>query len=158
NQTETTIEIPEGTPSKDDLGVSDMGTFAEPPPISPRIMPGAGFTPVDDDPRGQDVQEEFPPPASRGNARRKEVDPFAADGAAESNAGGQTGRAPARSKSILVGSPQFPLQYEVDDAGPDGPNTVELWVTPDGGRTWSRRGEDPDRRSPFPVDLGGEGT
>src|SRR6185437_5031874 len=28
----------------------------------------------------------------------------------------------------------------------------------DGGRHWSPRGEDPDRVSPFNVDLGGEGT
>jgi hypothetical protein len=57
-----------------------------------------------------------------------------------------------------VASPRFPLQYAVDDAGPGGPATVELWVTQDGGRTWFRRGEDPDKTSPFPVDLGGEGT
>jgi hypothetical protein len=50
------------------------------------------------------------------------------------------------------------LQYAVEDAGPNGPATVELWVTPDGGRTWLRRGEDPDKRSPFDVDLGGDGT
>src|SRR5262249_14381740 len=57
-----------------------------------------------------------------------------------------------------VRSPLFALQYAVDDAGPSGPAMVELWVTRDAGRTWIRRGEDPDRASPFPVDLGGEGT
>ena len=61
-------------------------------------------------------------------------------------------------KTKLVASPRFGLQYAVDDAGPNGASSVELWVTMDGGRTWSRRGEDPDRVSPFPVDLGGEGT
>ena len=60
--------------------------------------------------------------------------------------------------AMLVNSPRFKLQYEVDDAGPEGPATVELWMTRDGGRTWIRRGEDPDRVSPFDVDLGGEGT
>ena len=57
-----------------------------------------------------------------------------------------------------VSSPKFGLKYEVDDAGPNGPAAVELFVTTDGGRTWYSRGEDPDRTSPFPVDLGGEGT
>ncbi len=57
-----------------------------------------------------------------------------------------------------MGSPRFKLQYAVDDAGPDGPAIVELWQTADGGRTWIRRGEDPDKTSPFEVDLGGEGT
>ncbi len=60
--------------------------------------------------------------------------------------------------TLLVASPRFKLQYAVDDAGPNGPATVELWITQDGGRTWIRRGDDPDRVSPIEVDLGGEGT
>jgi hypothetical protein len=59
---------------------------------------------------------------------------------------------------ILVTSPKFSLRYEVDDPGPNGPAAVELFVTTDGGQTWYSRGEDPDRASPFPVDLGGEGA
>ncbi len=58
---------------------------------------------------------------------------------------------------ILVASPKFSLQYAVDDAGPNGPAAVELFTTNDGGRTWTSRGEDTDRTSPFQVDLGGEG-
>jgi hypothetical protein len=60
--------------------------------------------------------------------------------------------------TLLVASPRFKLQYAVDDAGPNGPATIELWITQDGGRTWIRRGDDPDRTSPIDVDLGGEGT
>ena len=70
------------------------------------------------------------------------------------NSQAQDGPAPP----ILVTSPKFGLQYLVEDPGPNGPAAVELWVTTDGGRTWFNRGEDPDRKSPFPVDLGGEGT
>ena len=62
------------------------------------------------------------------------------------------------SSTLLVDSPKFKLQYAIDDAGPNGPATVELWITQDGGRTWIRRGDDPDRVSPIEVDLGGEGT
>lgn len=58
---------------------------------------------------------------------------------------------------MLVGSPRFPLQYEVQDAGPNGASTVELWVTRDRGRTWTVQPEDPDRASPYLVDLKGEG-
>ncbi len=61
-------------------------------------------------------------------------------------------------ETLLVSSPKFKLQYAVDDAGPAGPATVELWITHDGGRTWIRRGGDDDRVSPINVDLGGEGT
>jgi hypothetical protein len=59
---------------------------------------------------------------------------------------------------MLVSSPRFKVQYAVEDAGPNGPATVELWMTQDGGRTWIRSGEDPDKMSPYEVDLGGEGT
>jgi len=64
----------------------------------------------------------------------------------------------AAGSTLLVPHPRFKLQYAVDDAGPNGPATVELWITQDGGRTWIRRGDDPDRVSPIEVDLGGEGT
>jgi hypothetical protein len=73
------------------------------------------------------------------------------------NSAPQAGREGAAG-TLLVPSPRFKLQYAVDDAGPNGPASVELWITQDGGRTWIRRGEDPDRVSPIDVDLGGEGT
>ncbi len=60
--------------------------------------------------------------------------------------------------TLLVDNPKFKLQYAVEDAGPNGPASVELWITQDGGRTWIRRGDDSDRLSPIEVDLGGEGT
>ena len=62
------------------------------------------------------------------------------------------------SRTITVGNPRFALQYAVEDAGPEGPADVELYVTRDAGRHWSKLGNDPDRRSPFWVDLEGEGT
>ena len=71
---------------------------------------------------------------------------------------GPGGVTAAGNRSILVPSPRFKLQYAIDDAGPDGPAVVELWMTQDGGRNWIRRAEDTDRVSPFDVDLGGEGT
>ncbi len=78
-------------------------------------------------------------------------------GAEPAPASGQpANRAPG--STLLVPSPRFKLQYAVDDAGPGGPASVELWITQDGGRTWIRRGSDPDRTSPIDVDLGGEGT
>ncbi len=64
----------------------------------------------------------------------------------------------AGANTLLVNGPRFKLQYAVEDAGPNGPATVEVWATPNGGRKWFRRGEDPDRVSPVEVDLGGEGT
>jgi hypothetical protein len=71
---------------------------------------------------------------------------------------GQSGGDEGSGGTLLVASPKFKLQYAVEDAGPNGPATVELWITKDGGRTWIRRADDPDRISPVEVDLGGEGT
>lgn len=63
-----------------------------------------------------------------------------------------------RRQMPILNSPRFPMNYVVEDAGPNGPATVELWVTRDGGRNWSRWAEDDDRVSPMMVDLGGEGV
>ncbi len=57
-----------------------------------------------------------------------------------------------------VGNPKFALQYEIIDAGPNGPATVELWVTRDRGRTWVFQCADLDKVSPIDVDLGSDGT
>ena len=67
---------------------------------------------------------------------------------------------PARATAArsVVDTPRFKLNYAVDQVGPSGVGAVELWVTEDGGQSWQRYGEDADRRSPFSVDLGREGT
>jgi hypothetical protein len=111
------------------------------------------------------------PPVAPASLADPSADPFTsapdrprADTGANSNAAQGTtpipDGQPARSaaSTLLVASPRFPLAYTVDDAGPEGPSLVELWVTRDGGRTWTRLAEDADRVSPYPVDLGGEGT
>jgi hypothetical protein len=57
----------------------------------------------------------------------------------------------------IVHDPEVSLDYEVEDEGPSGVSVIELWVTTDQGHTWKRVGEDADRRSPFTVNLGGDG-
>ena len=147
------LVLPDGVPSNNDSsGSGDLsdpnvppprGSFASaenPPPIlsGPPPMPGVGANP-DPGPAG-----EFNPFAAREPAT---------EGSSRSGSASETSNPP-----IPVSNPKFSLKYEVDDAGPNGPAAVELFVTTDGGRTWYSRGEDPDRTSPFPVDLGGEGT
>ncbi|HWE35709.1 MAG TPA: hypothetical protein VG406_03990 [Isosphaeraceae bacterium] len=119
-----------------------------PPPIAPVSRPEP---PAEADPVGP------APPV--------EADPVAAPatGAPDPNPieppeAGRGVSPPTGAKTLLVGSPRFALRYAVDDAGPGGPAVVELFATRDGGRTWTRLGDDPDRRSPFPVDLGGDGV
>jgi hypothetical protein len=131
----------------DESSFEDQG-FEPPPPIT-QISAGSpptgrmnGIAPGGPDPfpaTEQPYDPEFdapnPTPVPRGS-----------QGAAQS------------ARTLLVASPRFALQYAVEDAGPDGPALVELWITRDGGQTWLRQAEDPDRASPYDVDLGTEGT
>lgn len=65
---------------------------------------------------------------------------------------------PTEPGHLLVPLPRFTLKYAVEDAGVEGPALVELWVTRDNGQSWGRLPPDPDRVSPYDVDLGDQGT
>ncbi len=175
NTTRQEIAITEGTPTNPGMASRDGSEFSNPPPIS-QISSGPVF-PSTEAPRSPGVglpgaeNEPFPAvePAPRNSSARAPVvlpqgngnDPFGGStvSGAEPAAGATTAAAEAAApQSLLLANPQFPLQYAVEDAGPTGPASVELWVTQDSGRTWFKKADDPDRASPFPVDLGGEGT
>lgn len=64
----------------------------------------------------------------------------------------------AAGKPRLVNSPKAALDYQIEGVGPSGVSKVEIWITGDGGKTWTRRAEDPDMISPAVVDLPGEGV
>jgi len=165
NRTESIINLDEGTPSRPAHYAGDVPEFSEPPPIS-RISSGPNFTPVEESEREPEPRDPFPPRRSQGNRRPRSpaaADPAEFQGEATQSAPpsqGANGEQPPTGapRTLHVPSPKFPLKYDVDDAGQNGPASVELWVTQDGGRSWNRQGEDPDRLSPFEVDLGSEGT
>jgi hypothetical protein len=128
-----------------------------PPPASPSPAPAAEI-PSPDSPNLFAVASGSASPGGFGAVPTANGTPGNSGtpaGAAPPTAHGGAG---GGSPSLLVDSPKFKLQYAVDDAGPNGPATLELWITQDGGRTWIRRSDDPDRASPIEVDLGGEGT
>lgn len=131
---------------------------ANPPQVTPIASRGASTPSVADDPFAE-VDPPASSPAAEASAPSRELDRDfdAAPTQAPSSRAGAAAAA-GSSPTLLVGGAKFPLRYEVTDAGPDGPALVELWTTRDGGRTWSRQAEDADRRSPYNVDLGGEGT
>lgn len=56
----------------------------------------------------------------------------------------------------LTNSRRFSLDYDVHAVGPEGVSAVELWGTNDGGRTWTKWGSDPDKASPFDVEVNHE--
>ncbi len=51
----------------------------------------------------------------------------------------------------------FSLDYSVEALGGNSLADVELWGTEDGGREWQKWGSDPDRLSPFDVQVGNDG-
>ena len=186
NVAETEISISEGTPALPGTTATaaDSSEFASSPPISQissgPSLPSRDHAPVASAEPGNDP---FPFPAGDvvpGVANRpqraattnvNEPDHFDGNSSQPQVASEPAPAAPAAptaptnpaensapGQPLLVSSPRFPLQYAVEDAGPNGPAGVDLWITQDGGRTWFHRGEDADRLSPFPVDLGGEGT
>lgn len=57
----------------------------------------------------------------------------------------------------IIGSNRFRLNYGIDSIDPSGVGKVVLWMTRDDGRTWKTWGTDPDRRSPFPVEVTEQG-
>jgi len=86
---------------------------------------------------------------------RQPAVPRAADSTTSVSA---TASQPAPKAAQLISSHVFDMSYQVDDVGPSGVSSVELFVTEDGGRQWFRYGNDADLRSPVQVDVQGEGT
>lgn len=168
NLTQKTITLGEGTPTNPNLAANEESEFQAPPAlVGDSGFPGAGPNSQMPEPRNvfppptQVSRRNLPNPKSMSEPAPEESEPFpgSPNGTGESFQGmGSKPPAPASNPPLLVKDPQFPLEYAVDDAGPEGPNTVELFVTQDGGRTWARSAEDQDKVSPIQVVLPGEGT
>ena len=58
----------------------------------------------------------------------------------------------------IVNNRVFDIAYQVDDVGPSGVSSVDLFVTENNGGEWFRYDSDIDLQSPFQVDTRGEGT
>jgi hypothetical protein len=56
-----------------------------------------------------------------------------------------------------VNTRHFTLPYDLEGAGADTIERIELWGTRDGGQSWSSFGLDADRRSPFDVTVDEDG-
>jgi hypothetical protein len=145
------VVLPDGTPENPAIGrAGPIAGPAEPSPVG--TFASAEVDGLPQIPSGGSAPRPAPVPAGPAPAASNPFDvPTRADVVPETapDAGG---------KPQLIPSPKFNLQYEVADAGPGGPATVELWVTQNGGRTWSPLAQDSDRKPPFPVALGGEGV
>lgn len=56
-----------------------------------------------------------------------------------------------------VNSSKFKINYEIDGVGSSGVGNVELYITENGGHSWFHFGADPDRVSPFEVNVPTDG-
>lgn len=57
----------------------------------------------------------------------------------------------------VVSSRRLQIGYKIDDVGPSGVGAVELFITNDNGRKWTKYGTDPDLKSPFDVEVPSDG-
>lgn len=65
----------------------------------------------------------------------------------------QVGQAPQR----IVNSKRISLNYKIDDVGPSGVSSVELWSIQPGGK-WQQLGVDTAHRPPYIFEVSGEGV
>jgi hypothetical protein len=65
-------------------------------------------------------------------------------------------RHPGRQR--IVNSLEFEIDYRVEDVGPSGVGSVELYITQNDGRKWYLYGSDSDRTSPFEVKVPRDGV
>lgn len=57
-----------------------------------------------------------------------------------------------------VSSTTFQIAYALDDVGPSGVGSVDLYLTENGGQKWFHYGVDEDRRSPLQITVPDDGT
>ena len=60
-------------------------------------------------------------------------------------------------KRLYSNSKAFSLDYNIDNDSDAPISVVELWGTSDEGQTWQMWGQDPDRASPFDIEVETEG-
>lgn len=68
----------------------------------------------------------------------------------------ETDRSPV-GQAFHCSSRSFSLDYSLNAAAGSALADVELWGTEDGGSTWQKWGSDPDRQSPFDVQVANDG-
>ncbi len=60
-------------------------------------------------------------------------------------------------KPLYSNSKAFSLDYNIENDADSPVSNVELWGTSDEGQTWQMWGQDPDRASPFDIEVESEG-
>ncbi|MFN3190396.1 MAG: hypothetical protein ACE361_07705 [Aureliella sp.] len=79
------------------------------------------------------------------------------DGQQKAHAERQAEPESAFGRAFHCKSRMFSLDYSVEALGGTTLSEIVLWGTQDGGRTWEAWDKDPDRQSPFDVEVGNDG-
>ncbi|MEZ6058182.1 MAG: hypothetical protein R3C01_15900 [Planctomycetaceae bacterium] len=62
-----------------------------------------------------------------------------------------------RIPTLRVNSTSFRLSYEIQDIGPSGVDSVDIYITENGGRKWYYYSQDTDRQSPVDITVPADG-
>lgn len=65
---------------------------------------------------------------------------------------------PATGQQRVSRSRKFQLDYDVETGAAGGLHRIEVWFTRDGGQTWRHHGDDPDKASPYLVEVAEDGV
>jgi hypothetical protein len=68
------------------------------------------------------------------------------------------GMALSNGRTRIVRSTRFKIGYQLEDVGPSGISNVDLFITANNGQKWYKYGNDPDRISPFEVEVPHDGV
>lgn len=145
-----------------ELQPADLGGY----PTSRRTAPLASGEQVDSEPQVDSEQFAQGPVDEARNVTpsdsQSQLKPQAA-GSNRDSSGGPDAALANSSQASTIGrafhcnSRAFSLDYSVEALGGSALADVELWGTEDGGRNWQKWGSDPDRISPFDVQVGNDG-
>jgi len=64
----------------------------------------------------------------------------------------------AATKQRVVVTRRFQIGYELEEIGPSGIGTVEMFITENNGKKWWKYGDDADQKSPFDVEVPRDGV
>jgi len=148
----------EALPPPQSASNATLPPTATAPPVAAGSPPGNAASPVAALPASPPATVALPPATALPPTDSTPVRHPAADLEAGQEAIIIDGQAlPPGVRPQMVNRKRFELEYEVVSIGPEGVGQVELWCTRDGGRTWASLGRDDDHRSPFVVNVDGEG-
>jgi hypothetical protein len=105
------------------------------------------------------VQEDPAMPSARGGQANLEIEPRSSGPLPTRNVERVEGVISFRNniKPLYSSSKTFSLDYSIDNDSDAQVASVELWGTTDEGRNWQMWGKDPDRTSPFDIQVETEG-